>query len=517
MKQGFRQSMAWLHTWSGLVTGWVMFAVFVTGTATYYRTDISLWMRPELRAGAEIDGAGAAELGVAHLKAEAPKAMFWFVGIPQPDRPVIGTYWMESPEGPVHSTLLDVRTGAPTTARATHGGDFLYRFHYELQMAPAVGRWIVGACAMTLLIALISGIVTHRRIFTDFFTFRRSKSTQRGWLDAHNVTGVLALPFHLMITYTGIVSLAVMYMPWGVTAAYKGDELRFYVESGQMPAWRAASGKPAEPVPLGPLVTRAQSEISEPLEMIAVNNPGDANATVVVVFDEPKGLAHRHPQVTFDAVTGAVVERTGPLKPAAHAFTSFVGLHEAHFAAPALRVLFFLCGLMGCATVATGLVLWTVARAPKSESGKSESGKSGAAPSLGWRVVQALNIGTILGLPTGIAAFFLANRLLPLALTSREAWEGGAFFGAWVLAALIPLARPYRRAWREMGLAAGVLYLAIPVVDAATTDRWADFLWFDAAMIALGLLFCLGARKVGQYEAPRRAVVAGARKGLVRA
>ena len=34
MRQGFRQSMAWLHTWAGLVTGWVMFAVFVTGTAT---------------------------------------------------------------------------------------------------------------------------------------------------------------------------------------------------------------------------------------------------------------------------------------------------------------------------------------------------------------------------------------------------------------------------------------------------------------------------------------------------
>ena len=23
MKEGFRQSMAWLHTWSGLLVGWV--------------------------------------------------------------------------------------------------------------------------------------------------------------------------------------------------------------------------------------------------------------------------------------------------------------------------------------------------------------------------------------------------------------------------------------------------------------------------------------------------------------
>ena len=48
MRAGFRQSMAWLHAWSGLVVGWVLFAVFVTGTASYYRSEISQWMRPEL-------------------------------------------------------------------------------------------------------------------------------------------------------------------------------------------------------------------------------------------------------------------------------------------------------------------------------------------------------------------------------------------------------------------------------------------------------------------------------------
>lgn len=31
MKDGFRQSMAWLHTWTGLVMAWVLFFVFVPG------------------------------------------------------------------------------------------------------------------------------------------------------------------------------------------------------------------------------------------------------------------------------------------------------------------------------------------------------------------------------------------------------------------------------------------------------------------------------------------------------
>ncbi len=47
MNGSFRQSMAWLHTWTGLVFGWVLFAMFMTGTATYFRPEITRWMEPE--------------------------------------------------------------------------------------------------------------------------------------------------------------------------------------------------------------------------------------------------------------------------------------------------------------------------------------------------------------------------------------------------------------------------------------------------------------------------------------
>ena len=51
MKEGFRQSMAWLHTWSGLLVGWVLRLIFMAGTSSYYRDEITLWMTPdEIRA-----------------------------------------------------------------------------------------------------------------------------------------------------------------------------------------------------------------------------------------------------------------------------------------------------------------------------------------------------------------------------------------------------------------------------------------------------------------------------------
>ena len=47
---GFRQSNAWLHTWVGLLLGWLLYAVFLTGTLSFFQDEISYWMKPELHA-----------------------------------------------------------------------------------------------------------------------------------------------------------------------------------------------------------------------------------------------------------------------------------------------------------------------------------------------------------------------------------------------------------------------------------------------------------------------------------
>ncbi len=46
--KGVRQSMAWLHAWTGLIFGWLLFAIFLMGTSSYYRHHINLWMQPQL-------------------------------------------------------------------------------------------------------------------------------------------------------------------------------------------------------------------------------------------------------------------------------------------------------------------------------------------------------------------------------------------------------------------------------------------------------------------------------------
>src|SRR3546814_18385079 len=101
---------------------------------------------------------------------------------------------------------------------------------------------------MTRLFAVLSGIVTHKKILADFFLLRFGKG-QRSWLDAHNASSVLFLPFILMITYTGLVSLATHYMPWGIAANY-ADEGKFFEATEPWPVPGEKTG-PAPPAPKG--------------------------------------------------------------------------------------------------------------------------------------------------------------------------------------------------------------------------------------------------------------------------
>ncbi len=106
-----------------------------------------------------------------------------------------------------------------------------------------------------MFVALISGIITHKKIFKDFFTFRPRKG-QRTWLDGHNAVGVLVLPFHLMITYSSLVIFMYMVMPASILVAYKGDSDAFFEDLRPAAAAASAAGQSA---PLAPPRTHAEA------------------------------------------------------------------------------------------------------------------------------------------------------------------------------------------------------------------------------------------------------------------
>lgn len=502
MKEGFRQAMAWLHTWAGLLFGWLLFAIFLTGTLAYFKDEISHWMQPEIPAHA-IDSAGSLSLAQGYLQQHAADASRWVIDLPNARDPALSVRWQDAPaergqRGRFTQKTLDAQTGAEIQPRDSRGGEFFYRFHFQLQMPYPWGRWLATIAAMVMFVALISGIITHKKIFKDFFTFRPRKG-QRSWLDGHNAVGVLVLPFHLMITYSSLVIFMAMVMPASILASYGTDRDAFYQALFPETPIPERAGQASLLPALAPLLAKASEQwAGGHTARVSVINPGDANATVQLSRASSDRIAYEYGHdVTFNGVTGQLLGAT-PDKPLPMTVASgFYGLHLGHFAGPILRWLYFICGLAGTAMIGTGLVIWLGKRQLK-------HAKSGVMP-FELRLVEVLNIASMAGLVLAVAVFFWSNRLLPLSLSGRAEWEVNGFFIAWGLSVLHALLRPGRKAWIEQLTLAAALFIALPLLNALTTAHhlgvtlvqgdWA-LAGFDLTCFVAGLFLAWAAWKM---------------------
>jgi uncharacterized iron-regulated membrane protein len=526
--RGIRQSMSGLHIWAGLLMGWILYAMFLTGTVSYFKDELSQWMRPELAHQADLpDPALVAQRVADELGAIAPGSPQWSMRLPDARTNSVYAFWRMAPgEAGAASgrrsfgeAAFDPATGGKVTARETLGGDFFYRFHFQFHYMPVLwGRWIAGAAAMFMLVAIVSGVITHKKIFIDFFTFRGGKG-QRSWLDAHNALSVFGLPFHAMITYTGLVTLMALYMPWGERTAIRTPaerqqltaELNAFIQPGK------PSGQAAPLASVADMVRQAQERWGrDAVGRVTATNPGDSTARVAVARGEAGRVSMSPQYMLFDGPTGRLLETREGVGAAAETRGVLYALHLGRFSDVVTRWLYFLVSLMGTAMVGTGLVMWTVKRRQKLADPER--------PHIGFRIVERLNIASIAGLSVAMTAFLWGNRLLPAGMADRGAWEIHLFFAVWALTLAHAVLRPARTAWIEQLWTAAVLLALLPVLNAVTTDRplWhsvaeADWVFagMDSMCLSLAALHAVLALRTARHRPKPRAVSAKGRSGVI--
>lgn len=520
MKESFRQCMAWLHTWVGLVVGWILFFVFVTGTAGYVDDEITRWMEPERPLPMQVLPEQSSQMldqALTQLQAHAPaESKAWTIILPHQALNPRATQglsigWEEMPQPGQRARRggeeLDPVTGQiqpETEPRATAGGTGLYRMHYALHYIPyPVAIWLVGICTMLMLLAVITGVVTHKKIFTDFFTFRPGKG-QRSWLDAHNIVSVMSLPFFLMITYTGLIFFMSIYMPTGREVMYGATE------EGRQAYFQDLRQQKRDFLP----ISAPQASLSEMMHSaeqawgknsiasVQITHPADSQAYVELRRTGVTGVYWtRAETLRFNAIDGSVMEPENNSNVTGDTHRVLLALHEGVFAEWWLRWLYFISGLLGCAVIGTGLVLWTVKRRTQHQKRMAKAAALSVSErfdAAGLRLVEILNAGTLAGLPLGLAAYFWANRLLPVNMADRAAWEFHALFLVWGWTFLYASWRPLKRAWLELLYLTAAAYALIPVLNLLTTDRhlgvtvihgdW-GLAGFDLTMFGLAAIF----------------------------
>ena len=499
MKEGFRQAMAWLHTWAGLIFGWLLFAIFLTGTLSYFKDEISHWTQPEIRPHA-LDPVASLALAQRYLQANAGHAESWMIRLPSAREAALSVSWREPGAGRRGgvSKQLDAHTGQPVEARDSRGGEFFYRFHFQLQMPHPWGRWLATFCAFIMLLGLVTGIITHKKIFKEFFTFRPGKS-QRSWLDGHNAIGVLVLPFHLMISYSSLVIFMYMVMPASIMASYGGNTNGYFNDLFGREEVPKLANAAAPLVPLAALYAKVQAQVpGAGMGYIQVYNPGDRNARVSFTQASADSIAYkRSANWMFDGASGELLSQGAPESAAMMTSFTFVGLHMGNYAGPWLRWLYFVFGIAGTAVIGTGLVMWLGKRQLKHAKSERMPGE--------LRLVEVLNIASMSGLLLAVAAFFWANRLLPVALPERADWEVNSFFLAWLLALVHAVLRPGRKAWGEQLAFGAVAFALLPLLNGLATGQglnhslaegdWA-MAGFDLTALGSGLFLAWAAGKM---------------------
>ena len=450
-QEGPRQSMSWLHTWASLILGWLLYAIFLTGTLSFFQNEITIWMKPELHQSVpQATQIEQTRVALAYLQKNHPDAGSWAIQLPHARQNYTTLNIRGAGEDPRARRggtriTLDSATGEVLEARETRGGGFLYRFHFDLYGMPRMwARWIVGIATLLMMVGIISGIITHKKIFKDFFTFRLGKG-QRSWLDAHNATAVFALPFHIMITFSGLLLLLFTIMPWGVNQIYENrgaflqDQRKTLVQDNSQEAESRAgrgergemagrgearrsrdensSARPAPLTDLAPVLAAAEKEWNNnPVGTITIIRPNTSKAEIELRALNGVSVAYRsvYPSLEFNGVTGALkLDQTELKTPSVSngIYNVLTSLHEARGVDLVLRWLLFLSGIVGTLMIATGLILWCVKRAPQQQ-------KQGY-KSFGYRTVEVTNIAAIIGLPIACAAYFYANRFIPVELEMR--------------------------------------------------------------------------------------------------
>ncbi|ACE85148.1 PepSY-associated TM helix domain-containing protein [Cellvibrio japonicus] len=546
MFQNLRLSMAWLHTWFGLVLGFVLMAVFFFGALSVFDREIDRWAIPEsryepqpmpsfdklLRPIFEDMQPSKESIEFMRSRVDGPMPEYYdtvrtwgaYTTHRDPVLNLFAGYIVPNAKDPEESVwgsrTIDPRTGtAFPDDQLKIGSQFFYPLHYSLNFHwMSLGYWIVGFASLVMLAALVSGVIMHRKLFRELFTFRPKKTTQRSTLDLHNLTGVVALPFHFFFAFTGLVIFAGIYFPVSHTQLeplHEQHEVLDAEETG-LPHDRAGTAAPIASVDA--MVAEAQRRWAErgmagEVGFLALRHVGDANGYVSIYRAGTDRIALTGEGIHFKASTGEVLREDPPPSLVDDINEFLTGLHLQHFRHWLLRWLYVFGGLAGCVCIATGFIFFV-------EKRKRQHAKQG---SQGARVVDALAVTTVTGMLLATLGILIANRLLPETLPDtwpgRGSLEQYCFWGTWVLAMAhafwrsAPVAQGrLNPAWREQCLALVVLApLAVLFNWVTTGDHLGKTLgegYWPVAGLDLVLLVAAGLALVAARHLGRKAQAA---------
>ena len=454
-----------VHTWTGITTGLLLFIAFYAGALTMFKAPLLRWAEPPMLAATATVAPSPDEIVARTLAARPEVAKDFTLHLEHPVR----VTWRKDRRDVSPFVSTPAADGAPVIRQDRSSGldwfiDFLHRTA-GLPLELETGTMVTGLAAALYAVALVSGlIIVLPSLVKDLFALRLGTNLKRMWLDAHNLVGLVSLPFHLVMAVTAVV--------FGWHDLFY-DTLDATVYQGRMAAVMRISNPP--PPFAGDTTPARTMTVDEILARTAAVAPGlhptaleyrafgTRAASVRVVGHDPRHLVRGHGYLSLGAVDGSVFNSEylpGRQGAWSAVVSSFFALHFGTFGGETVRWGYFLLGLAGAFLFYSGNLLWIESRR-RPRRGRAEA----PAQSRSTRVMAALTVGICLGCVAGLSAAIVANRWLQGVFIDVNDWTRGVYYLVFTIAVAIALRRGAAVAAPPLLWAAAACTLALPLTS----------------------------------------------------
>lgn len=450
MKAGTLRRFTAVHTWTGLAAGMGLFIAFYAGAVSVFVHELEAW--EEASEGVPVDSPAHAQQLLNRVLAEHPGAADGTrLVLPGDHGPRATVHWYEQSTGQSRRFRLTGDGRLDDSGPGPGATQFVYDLHFTAGLPRAAGSaYLFGVFCVLYGIALVSGVVVYAPNFVkDLFALRLGPNLKRLWQDAHNVIGLLSLPFHVIMAWSGAVLTIGFLMLAPFQLVYEGRLLDILETDLEVAPHVEAAGVRAPLLPVEELVRRARVALPglEP-DSLSLHDAGDANGTATVFGHVDEDVLSANGAVALNAATGEVVRIVSPgTRSFGSDFLSGLqSLHYGQFGGYAVKWLYFVLGLAGAFLFYSGNLLWIESRRRRRHDAQPRR----------TRLMAALTLGVCLGCVAGVSAVFLAALLASPAQVPET--YAAVFFGclAWAC-----LRRP-AHAGHELLWLCAVLTAAIP-------------------------------------------------------
>ncbi|MEO1081154.1 MAG: PepSY-associated TM helix domain-containing protein [Pseudomonadota bacterium] len=499
-----------IHSWIGALTAILMFVIAFTGAVSVFgRPEIKIWAHEELHRPIAIPHASL-EARLRNVMAEVPAGYRDDIQILMPGvrrSPYLSFLFQRDDENADGSTYRDVirldndpqtlelverRQGEQRELLDTERkdlADFLITFHADLHLDDPIGLMITGLLGLTLFASVVTGVITHRKILREAFTFRPFRSLRLLFTDTHKVLGVWGLLFHSVIAFTGaFLGLAVVILlPAAAFVSFEGDLDRM-VETYLPVDAPAKSGVHANLEIAGVLDAAASADRGE-IVTVQLLGGEDREAVALVYTLAGEGIigeTQRY-RVSDAALLETYTQFSRVGGAAGVLLDTMFPLHFGNFGGLFVKFLWFFLGLGTAFLALSGAMIWIERRA---------YGPIGQLSSTAYHNISRLVLGSCAGVVLATTVLFHLQLLVLPRVSETGPWLMGTFFGVWLIAIVWAQlqAKVYQAARLLLG-AAGVSACLVPAVSAITGHGGLVAIGNSAFSVAMGtelVLICLG-------------------------